>query len=277
MVMLLIPNMVQAANTPTIKSISFTNAKIDEKFESDKFEYGLTLDDPEVTPTLEAYETKGRGNIFITYNEDEAKHQTGVVATLEYENGSVVYTFNYTNPPEYKISSNNNLKSIECALCEVYPAIDEEHTDYKLYIPNDMTEIKLTAVPADTNATCEVPSQIKLSAEQEPTITVTVTASDASTKVYSFQIKRLKKTTKEIEEQMAKDSSASLIEDEILYKNPKFIIIVGGTIGGLLLIIIIVAVIKKSARKAEDEDEEEFFLFEPESKDDKEPNEDNDE
>lgn len=265
MVMLIVPTMVQAADTPQIKSISFTNATIDEDFDPDKLEYSITLEDPETPPTLEAYKVKGKGDIFITYNEDEAKHQTGIIATLEYDTGSIVYTFNYSNPPEYKISSNNNLKSVECELCEVYPALDSEHTDYKLYVPSDMTEVKLTAVPEDTSAIVEVlPSQLTLAPDQEPTITVTVTASDASTKEYTFEIKRLKKDTQEVDAQIKSGGEdTSIVEGELFYQKPEFLMIAGGTAGGLLLLIIIVALIKKAARKADDDDEEDFFLYDP--------------
>lgn len=257
--MLLIPTVAMAEDAPALKSISFTNAKIDQKFSSDVYEYGLTLDDATITPMIEKYSIDGKGEIFVTYNTDEAKHQNGIAVTLEYGNGTVIYTFNYTNPPSYEPNANNNLAKLECHLGEVYPALNESTTDYKLYIPSDMTEIRLTAITDDTSAVCEVPSSIKLNTDQEPTITVTVTASDATTKVYSLRVKRLDKTMTEVEAEMNKPDFVSLVQGELFYQKPEFVITLCGVAGGLVLLAILIIISKRTTVKVHDDDEVEFF------------------
>lgn len=256
---MLIPTVAFATDAPVLKSISFTNAKIDEKFSSDIHEYGITLDDPNVTPMIDKYSIDGKGEIFVTYNTDDAKHQNGIAITLEYESGTVIYNFNYTNPAEYTPNANNNLAKVECHLGEVYPALNESTTDYKLYIPSDMTEIRMTAITDDTSAVCEVPSSIKLNADQEPTITVTVTASDATTKVYSFRVKRLNKTMAEVEQEMAQPEFVSLVQGELFYQKPEFVILICSVAGGIVLLAILIILSKRMTVKISDDDEVEFF------------------
>lgn len=258
-VMMLAPTVAMAEDAPVLKSISFVNAKIDGKFSSDVYEYGLTLEDSNITPTIDKYEIKGKGEIFVTYNTDEAKHQNGVAVTLEYGNGTVIYNFNYINPPKYDPNSNNNLARLDCHLGEVYPALSESTTDYKLYIPSDMTEIRLTAVTDDTSAVCEIPSSIKLNADQEPVITVTVTASDATTKVYSLRVKRLNKTMAEVENEMAQPDFVSLVQGELFYQKPEFVIVVCSVAGGIVLLAILIILSKRMTVKISDDDEVEFF------------------
>lgn len=258
-IMMLIPTIALAEDVPALKSISFTNAKIDEKFSPDVYEYGITLDDPNVTPTIEKYSIDGKGEIFVTYNTDEAKHQNGIAVTLEYENGTVIYTFNYSNQTKLKPNANNNLALLDCHLGEVYPVLNEDTTDYKLYIPSDMTEIRLTAITDDTSAICEVPSSIKLNADQEPTITVTVTASDATTKVYSFRVKRLDKTMAEVEKEMAQPEFTSLVQGELFYQKPEFVIILCSVAGGIILLAVLIILSKRMTVKISDDDEVEFF------------------
>lgn len=261
MAILIMPTVVFGADSPVLESVSFTNAKIDEDFSSDKLEYGLTLDDPSKSPTLESYKTKGTCEMFVTYIEDDAKHQTGICVALEYEDGKTEYKFNYTNPLEYEVNSNNFLKSLECEFGEVYPELNHEETNYKLYVPSDLTELNINAIPEDKDAICEVPKQIVLSPNQESVITITVTASDASQRVYSFRVKRLKMDSTEAKEEMGKSNFSSLVDEEFIYKQPEFWLIIAGGIVGLIILIIIIAKLRKAVKKPTDDDEEDFFII----------------
>ena len=139
-------------NACELTQIEFNNATINEEFSKDVFEYTVTLEDSSVTPTLKSYKLSSKGNILVTYELDEAKHQTGIIVTLEFENGSAFYKFKYSNPAEYNKNSNNLLKKVDCRLGEVYPEINDNQTEYKLYIPSDLTEINLSAATKDTGA-----------------------------------------------------------------------------------------------------------------------------
>jgi hypothetical protein len=246
-------------DTPTLTSISFKNAQIEEEFSPVAYEYSLVLDDPEITPTLADYSISGKADIFVTYNTDETKHQTGIAVTLTYGNGSVIYTFNYKNSAPYTISSNNLLSSVECDLGEVYPAINDKDTDYKLYVPSDLTQITLTAVTQEVTAVCEVPGTLTLNSSQEPTLSITVTASNGDTRVYNFKVKRLKKNTEEIKAEMEDPDFKSMVEGELFYQKPTFIISIISVLGGLILLILFIKIAKRLTVKVEDDEETEFF------------------
>ena len=171
------------AQIPSLTSISFKNAKINEAFTPGIFEYTLTLEDPTTPPTLKDFNVDGRGNLFITYIFDEANHQKGICATLEYENGSAIYNFMYSNAVEYIKNSNNYLKEVTGYCAELYPEISKSRSRYKVYVPKDMTVLRMTGVTDDIGAYCDLPGEIIVSAEQEPSILVTVTASNGESRV----------------------------------------------------------------------------------------------
>lgn len=256
---MMIPSIILAADTPKLKSIEFTNSKINGEFSPESYEYELTLDDPSVTPELAKYDIDGEAELFITYDTDDTNSPSGITATLEYASGTTKYTFAYKNAIKTKINSNSNLASVTCQLGEVYPAINEKDTTYKLYIPKDMTEIKLTATTEDIGAKCEAPSVFVLNTNQEHDINITVTATDGSTKLYTFKVKRLDKTMAEVTEQMQSADFTSLVEDELIYKRPEFAITIASVAGGIVLLIIFICIAKRLTIKVGDNDEEEFF------------------
>ena len=240
---------------PRLTEIQFNNAAINEEFSADLFEYTITLEDPAATPTLKSYKLSGKANIFLTYELDEAKHQTGILVTLEYDNGSLFYKFRYSNPASYKANSNNLLKKVDCRLGEVYPKINDSQTEYKLYIPSDLTEINLSAATKDTGAFCDVPKAINLGVDQEPEISVTVTASDGSTRVYTFEVTRLEKTCTEVQKEMDSPDFDSLVKGELFWQKPAFKVGILCTAAGIIILLIFIKIAKRLTVKLEDEDE----------------------
>ena len=244
---------------PTLISISFKNAKIEGEFSPEINEYDLTLDNPEISPTLEDFDIDGTGRLFVNYILDDARHQKGICVTLEFESGSTIYNFNYTNAYAYKITSNNSLLEITGNAVEVYPEISDKYRNYRLYIPSDTTTLKLTAVPKDISASVNIPEEIEIALDQEPVIPVTVTASNGETRLYKLSVKRVDKTTEEIEALMRSGELKTLAEDELFYRKPVFYIILASVILGILFVALIVSTAKRISVKADDEDEEEFF------------------
>ena len=249
----------QPEATPVLSEISFRNAEINEEFSPFINDYTLTLEDSTLTPTLKSYEVKGTAEVFVTYSLDEAKHQTGIVVTLEYESGTTVYDFTFSNAQTYSGSANNCLYELNCRLGEVYPAINDKDTEYKLYIPSDLTTLQLSAATQDIGAYCEIPKEIELNADQEPNITVTVTASNGETRQYNFKVKRLNKTSEQVRAEMNSPDFETLVKGELFYQKPSFIITVLASAGGILLIVVFVSLAKRLTVKAEDADEVEFF------------------
>ncbi len=256
--LLITPINAYADNTPVLVKISFKNAKIDSTYNHEIQEYSLTLDDNSITPTLDSYAIKGDADLFINYIYDETNHPIGLTATLQYDAGSKIYTFTYSNPTDYVQNSNNKLSSIYSQYGELSPTINDSDTVYKLYIPSDLTDLTITPVTHDINAYC-APVSLKLSADQTPKITLTCTASDGSKRNYSLNIKRVNKTTEQVKLEMQQPDYISFVEGTRLFEKPEFIMTVCAVLGGAVLIVIMFAVTKRIAVNPYDKEEKPFY------------------
>lgn len=246
------------SDTPILVDINFKNAEIDTAFNHNVQEYTITLNDNSATPTLDSYALKGDADLFINYVYDDTNHQTGLTATLQYNTGSKIYNFTYSNPADYVQNNNNSLSSIYSPYSELSPSLNESDTVYKLYIPSDLTELTITPVTSDINAYC-APITLKLSADQTPKITLTCTASNGSKKNYSINIKRVNKTTEQVKAEMQQPDYVSFVEGTRLFERPEFIMIVCAVSGGLILIMIMFAVTKRIAVNPCDKEEKPFY------------------
>ncbi|MGN1202116.1 MAG: cadherin-like beta sandwich domain-containing protein [Eubacterium sp.] len=243
---------------PELTSISFKNADIEGGFKSDVQEYGLILDDNNVSPTLESYKIKGNADIFVTYIYDETNHQTGITATLQYEMGSTIYNFSYINSAHYEVNSNNLLASVYCTYGELSPQLNDKDTAYKLYIPSDLTQLTITPVTQDINAYC-APVELILDDGQTPKITLYCIASDGSKREYSINIKRVDKTIQQVKEEMAEPDFTSFVDGTRLYQKPEFIIAVCTAAGGILILIILFIITRRIAVNPYDKEEKPFY------------------
>lgn len=247
-----------AGNEPSLVAISFKNAEIDGGFSEDKQEYTLTLADNTASPTLESYGVKGDAKIFINYVYDNTNHQTGLTATLQYDAGSKIYNFTYTNPAEYVKNSNNSLSSIYTFYGQLEPKLNEDDTSYKLYIPSDLTELTITPVTSDINAYC-APVELKLSPDQTPKISLTCTASDGSKKFYTLDIKRVDKTTQQVALEMQQPDYVSFVEGTRLFEKPEFAVVLLGVVMGIIVIILLFRITRRTTVNPYDKDEKPFY------------------
>lgn len=245
-------------SAPVLTAVSFKNAEIDGGFKPDIQEYGLTLEDNAVSPTLESYKINGTADIFITYAYDDTNHQTGLTVTLQYEWGSTIYNFNYTNPAKYEINGNNLLCAIDCTYGELSPALNDEDTAYKLYIPCDLTQLTITPVTQDIQAYC-APVELTLSDEQTPKITLYCTASDGSKREYLLDIKRVDKTVEQVRAEMEDPDFTSFVDGTRFYQKPEFIVTVYAAAGGILILIILFIITRRIAVNPYDKEEKPFF------------------
>ena len=243
---------------PVLKSVSFNNAELEGDFSSEKFEYDILLDSSQKTPTLKSYEVTDGAS--LVFKQETADGKKGVSIEVKKDSIGSTYFFKYDygdNEPE--INSNNNLLALNCELGEVYPKINSHSTEYSLYVPDDMTEIKLEAVSEDANAVCNLAGTITLNTNQTPVIPVTVTASDGSVKEYSFTVKRLNKSSEQVRQEMQSEDFTSLVNGELFHQKPEFKIIIACTVIGIIIIITAVILLKRLTVKTRDEDEVEFF------------------
>lgn len=255
----------KTVSAPTLQSIEFNDAEIDGKFVPTEFYYKINVKSDGETPTLKKYKVSKGSEIFVTYNQKEGMN--GINVEVKNDTLSSNYFFEYKyNDVEAELNSNNNLKELNCELGCVYPALNNEDIAYQLYIPSDMTELKLNAVPEDMGASCNVPQSVKMTTEQSPTFDARVLSSDGTQKVYTFEVKRLGITTKELKKELKSNSYENIIKSEVFHKSPRFKVLIFGIIGGIIVLVIAVMLLKRVAVKAQDEDETEFFDYSDESK-----------
>lgn len=258
-ILILMPLHIQAAETPELQAITFKNAHTEEPFSPAVHEYGLILENPPQTPTLNSYQISGEGNVFATYLYDVSNHPTGICITLEYEGGTAIYQFHYKNAPVYEENDNNYLLSLSCPLCEIYPKINKRTTEYKLYIPSDLTVLRFSVATQNAGATCDLVREFTLTETQEPMLHFTVTATNGEARTYRLQIKHLDKTSEEVRAIMAMPDFTSLVHTKQFYQKPAFIIVFSSGLGGILLIGLFILLTGRIIRKVEDSDETEFF------------------
>lgn len=257
----------KTVKAPTLQSIEFNDAEIEGDFSPTQFYYNINVNSDGETPTLKKYKVSKGAEIFVTYNQDGVN---GINVEVKNVTLSANYFFEYKyNDVNVNPNSNTNLKELDCELGCVYPAINNEETYYQLYIPKDMTELKLTAVPEDLGASCNVPKEFKMTTEQNPIIEASVVSSDGTLKSYKFEVKRLDLTSKELKKELKNNSYEDIIKNEVFHKSPQFKVMLLGIFGGIVILAIAVLILKRVAVKAQDDDETEFFdcLDEPENED----------
>ena len=249
----------KTVKAPTLQSIEFNDAKIEGEFSPTQFYYKLNVNSDGETPTLKKYKVSKGSEIFVTYNQEGVN---GINVEVKNVTLSANYFFEYKyNDVSVKLNSNTNLKELDCELGCVYPALNNEETSYQLYIPKDMTELKLTAVPEDLGAFCNVPKEFKMTTEQNPIIEASVVSSDGTLKSYKFEVKRLGLTSKELKKELKNNSYEDIIKNEVFHKSPQFKVMLLGIFGGIIILAIAVLILKKVAVKAQDDDETEFFDY----------------
>lgn len=257
----------KTVKAPTLQSIEFNDAEIEGDFSPTQFYYNINVNSDGETPTLKKYKVSKGAEIFVTYNQDGVN---GINVEVKNVTLSANYFFEYKyNDVNVNLNSNTNLKELDCELGCVYPAINNEETYYQLYIPKDMTKLKLTAVPEDLGASCNVPKEFKMTTEQNPIIEASVVSSDGTLKSYKFEVKRLGLTSKELKKELKNNSYEDIIKNEVFHKSPQFKVMLLGIFGGIVILAIAVLILKRVAVRAQDDDETEFFdcLDEPENED----------
>lgn len=246
------------SNVPYLETISFNNAEIDGGFRKNKTMYTITLENPSVSPTLKGLHVQGDANVFVTYGYDGLNHQNAIIVTLSFENGSVIYTFNYSNVVEFTLSSNANLLDLACEYGEVQPAINDTDTEYKLYIPKDLTQLDITPVTQDINAHCD-PLSVEINSTQQPALSVTVLASDGTTKKYTFQVRRIEKTMEEVKAEKNNPAFISFVDGELFYQKPIFSFICIAAAAGLIVILIAAKIARRITVNVYDREEKPFY------------------
>lgn len=94
-----------------------------------------------------------------------------------------------TKPEEEAKSSNAMLSGLTVDIEGLSPEFNKDTDNYTLQVGSDVEAIQITATPEDENATVQVQGNENLQ-EGENTVTITVTAEDGTTKVYTITVNK---------------------------------------------------------------------------------------
>ena len=229
---------------PYLESISFDGGKINEPFAGDRYSYTFTLDEPGQRPLLKSYEITS-GRLYITYNVNEAGAETGIVATVQTQNARRRYEFTYTNVDDVVVNSDASLASIEFNCAYLADDIYEDMPSYTLYIPSDLTVLNIYPVANDANAVCSGPFEFVLEPDQNPAVNITVTASDMTTRTYTFQTVRVSLTQAQFVRCLENGDIDTIIASRPLLSQPGVKIALGAGGFGLALLLVAVPVLRR--------------------------------
>lgn len=154
-------------------------------------------------------------------------------------------------------TSDADLKSIEVSCGVLDPKFDAGKTKYTLYIPSDLTKIVITPTPKSENAKASK-IDLTLDIKQEPEITVICTSNDEKKK-YTIQIKRIDKTTSEIENEINQNGYAVYVTKQKFYQRTDFLICSGAVLIGALVLTALYLTFKKKLINPYDDSEKPFY------------------
>ena len=99
--------------------------------------------------------------------------------------GTVTYSAIFAE----SLSANNDLKSLNVGNATISPAFSAGTKDYTTSVPYEVSKLNVTAIAADAKAKVSIDSPT-LAANGTTKVTVTVTAENGETKIYTISVKR---------------------------------------------------------------------------------------
>lgn len=251
----------QTEQEPYLESISFDGGTINEPFSAERYSYTFTLSQPGERPLLKSYSITA-GRLYITYESNEAGVETGVVATVETQDARRVYRFLYSNLDDIVENSDTSLASIEFNCAYLADDIYEDMPRYRLYIPADLTVLNIYPVANDENAVCSGPFEFTLELDQSPSVNITVTASDKTTRTYTFQTIRVTLNQAQFEQCLENGDVDTILASRPFFSQPGVRIALGAGIFGLVVLLIAVPVCRRVLLRTEPPDDIAFFAGE---------------
>ena len=140
---------------------------------------------------------------------EEGTELTVTGTSKEKVNGYVWYRVSYNGQTKYVASSlltstkpekeeetksdNANLKSLVVENFNITPNFSSDVTEYTLEVTSEVTELKISAEPEDSNATVTVEGEKELK-EGENTVVISVNAEDGTTKSYEIKVTKKEET-----------------------------------------------------------------------------------
>lgn len=176
-----------------LKSLTVSNAAISPVFAAGTLNY--TADVPFDVSKLDVKAEAGDGKAKVSVNSPNLTPggTTKVTITVTAENGNkktYTITVKRAQDPNYKASSNNDLKSISVDGFLLSPVFSAENQQYVIWLPYETEKVSVSGAAADSKASVAVEGGENLKAGQDNEIKVICTAEDGSKKIYTVIAKR---------------------------------------------------------------------------------------
>ena len=175
-----------------LESLVVSNATITPGFDPNTTEYTASV--PFETNTLQVSATAEHPGAKVTIGSTALAENatTDVTVTVTAENGTQkVYHIRVTRPrdPNYVESSVNTLKELSVENFFISPNFDPERLQYAVYLPYEVTSLKLAAKTTDSKAKVKLPT-IQNIPVGESTYEIPVTAENGKVRVYTLTVFR---------------------------------------------------------------------------------------
>lgn len=183
-----------------LKELRINQEGILPSFNKDIYDYYLTINEDVDNLQIEAIPENPDSKIEIVGNNNFIEGENTIVIKVINDNEETNYNINVVKTENIEMSNCNlEIFAIENYLFE--PAFDTNITEYKLEVPNDITNLNIFAVPEVESAKIEINGSNNLNVGDN-LIEIIVTAQDKKTKkIYTiFVYRKTKKETNDYEE-----------------------------------------------------------------------------
>lgn len=193
-------------------SLAVSNATIEPAFNENVLNY--TANVPFSVSKLDIIASAKDGKAKVSVNSPNlvAAGTTNVNITVTAENGvpkTYVIKVTREQDPNYVASNNNSLAGISVDGFLLSPVFNADVTKYVIWLPYEVTSVKVSGIAADKNALVEIVGGENLYAGQDNEIKITCTAENGTKKEYVVIAKRAMSHDGTIEDKPTEETQPS--------------------------------------------------------------------
>ena len=185
-----------------LKSLYIEGYTINPTFTSQTTSYSINVGNKVTGLTVTATPVDSSATVSVSGNKNWVVGNNTITITVTATDGSTTtYTVNAkrasaTTTTTTTKSSNKNITIAIGSAHTISPNFSNDVDEYVLVVPNGVSDLQLTATPADKNAKAVVTGGKDLKVDEENTVTILVTAQDGSTRTITMKVTRSKMESK---------------------------------------------------------------------------------
>jgi hypothetical protein len=173
--------------------LTIGNAVLSPAFDKNTTTYTTSVPFDTSRLTIDATPEDAKAKVVVSGNELVADAVTTVAVTVTAENGvKKVYSIAVAREadPNYKPSTNAQVKTIDVENFLLSPPFDPDTTSYVIWLPYETTAVRVEGVAQEGKATIAVTGGENLAEGKDNPIKIVCTAEDGTTKEYTIIAKR---------------------------------------------------------------------------------------